>query len=203
MKKEIINKLNEGLENIFNTTNKNYINCLGEPVDLKLHDIAMLDEYTPELFNMFCEISYNDYCEFKKDLYIKEEYIGRSSSFYIVIENLMTFFDADKYRNMAIKEKVISLIDLFINTQLSYEWNLNELVEIKNNKIVDVNSNIIQFIKEFYYDIEYKGGFIGAFTIDFENFINDYLEDVYNTYKYIYDFKENQEEYYCNFLNLE
>lgn len=111
MKKNIINKLNKGLEKIFATANKDYINCIGRCTDLKLHDIACSDlcnDY--DLFNDFCYYVFNDYEDFENTLSTKREYIHLSSKFYILpSDNILSFFDIQYLENMSSSTEKIKM----------------------------------------------------------------------------------------------
>ena len=205
MKKNIIEKLNKGLEKIFTIVNKDYINCIGRCTDLKLHDIACSDlcnDY--DLFNDFCYYVFNDYKDFENTLSAKREYIHLSSKFYILPDdNILNFFDIQGLENMSYKEKILYLLDIFVNTQIDYSLSINDLIIIDNDKIIDIGNFAIDFIKDYYnyfYTNSKNIDIINEFVNDFNKFINDYFEDVWKLYDYIDDFKENQLEFYKDYI---
>ena len=205
MKKNIIDKLNKGLEKIFLTANKDYINCIGRCEDLKLHDIACSDLYNDDDFNNFCYYAFNDYEDFENTLSVKREYIHLSSKFYILpSDNILSFFDIEYLKNMSYKEKILYLLDIFISTQIDYSLSIDDLIVIDNNKITDIGNLATDFIKDcynyFYTNSKNIDDIINDFINDFNKFINDYFEDVWKLYDYIDDFKENQLEFYKNYI---
>ena len=208
MKKNIIDKLNKGLEKIFLTVNKDYINCIGRCTDLKLYNIICSDLYNDDNFNDFCYYAFNDYEDFENTLNAKREYIHLSSKFYILPDdNILNFFDIQYLENMSYKEKILYLLDIFISTQIDYSLSIDDLIVIDNNKITDVGNLATDFIKDcynyFYTNSKNIDDIINEFINDFNKFINDYFEDVWKLYDYIDDFKENQLQYYKDYLNID
>lgn len=204
MKKNIIDKLNKGLEKIFLTVNKDYINCIGRCADLKLHDIACSDLYNDNNFNDFCYYAFSDYEDFENTLSVKREYIHLSSKFYILPDdNILNFFDIEYLKNMSYKEKILYLLDIFVNTQIDYSLSINDLIVIDNDKIIDIGNFAIDFVKDYcnyFYTNSNIDDIINEFVNDFNKFINDYFEDVWKLYDYIDDFKENQLEFYKDYI---
>lgn len=199
MKKTLLKKLNKGLEKIFTIVNKDYINCIGRCTDLKLHDIACSDLCNDNMFNDFCYYAFNDYEDFENTLSVKREYIHLSSKFYILSDdNILSFFDIQYLENKSYKEKILYLLDIFINTQIDYSLGIDDLIVIDNNKIVDIGNFAIDFIKDYYN--KNIDDIINEFINDFNKFINDYFEDVWKLYDYIDDFKENQLEFYKDYI---
>lgn len=196
MKKELLNKLNKGLEKIFNEVNKNYIDCIGEKINLKLYDCIYIDNFNSELFEMFCEDSYYDYCKFKKDLYVEEKYIGYTSSFYIVPKgNRVDYYYMDEYNNADYKEKIVMLFDDFLINEIDSNYCLDDLLKVEKNKVADLGEYFFDFLYNFNYSIdELVDGFI--------KFINEYIEDVKKVYDYIDNFKKNQVEYFEDYINF-
>ena len=201
MKKNIIDKLNKGLEKIFATANKDYINCIGRCTDLKLHNIICSDLYNDDDFNNFCYYAFNDYEDFENTLNAKREYIHLSSKFYILPDdNILSFFDIQYLENKSYKEKILYLLDIFVNTQIDYSFSIDDLIVVDNNKIIDIGNFAIDFIKNYYYLYKNIDDIINEFINDFNKFINDYFEDVWKLYDYIDDFKENQLEFYKDYI---
>lgn len=205
MKKNIIDKLNKGLEKIFATVNKDYINCIGRCTDLKLHNIICSDLYNDDDFNNFCYYAFNDYEDFENTLSVKREYIHLSSKFYILpSDNILNFFDIQYLENRSYKEKILYLLDIFVNTQIDYSLSINDLIIIDNNKITDIGNFATEFVKDycnyFYANSKNIDDIINEFINDFNKFINDYFEDVWKLYDYIDDFKKNQMQYYKDYI---
>lgn len=212
MKKELINRLNKELEKVFNevTSNKQLekiVNVVGKSENLKLYDLSnelifnkkynhLSDKEKNDLFNTFCEDEYDLFHEDmgEESLYIDFKQIGKTSSFYVVPKSYFDYYNIEDYTNKSFKEKIFMLLDEFMNNKYGY-WNTsNSLMDIQEEKIINIrNNDVIDFIREYDFTID-------TLVEDFKNFLIEYFEDVLKVYEYIEDFKRNQcqnfEEYY-------
>ena len=81
---------------------------------------------------------------------------------------------------------------------------IDDLIVISNDKIIDIGNFATEFVKDycnyFYANSKNIDDIINEFINDFNKFINDYFEDVWKLYDYIDDFKENQLEFYKDYI---
>lgn len=166
------------------------------PVNLKLYD-AFFNADDLDEFYFFCEISFNDFREIIKDatntdFYNLVHYIGRTSSFYCLTDNLYNNIIAD--RNGVILSDTI--YNLFYDL---YGWS-NILLNFDKNGYIDAGQLCDDV---FVYDTDKHDT-----TCQLDFIISgDFLKEIKATFKdciFVYDtikdFKENQTEYYQDFI---
>ena len=162
------------------------VECIGQLEDLKLHDVSYYigeklgeieglsnEEYNElycHIFNLFCEDNYNIFEEDEKNYNIKRVYLGHTSKFYIESnyhEIIDSYYYPSNYREeYDLKEKKSMLLDEFLFIQLGiYEDCIEEYYNTK---------------EDFIYMLD-----------EYEDFL-DTIEEIYEGYEYIRDFKENQ-----------
>ena len=161
------------------------VECIGKLEDLKLHDVSYyicekLDEiegltnkeYTNlycHIFELFCEENYTMFEEDEKNYNIRRIYLGHTSSFYIEsnYHDIINYYYPSNYREeYDLKEKKSMLLDEFLFIQLGiYEDCIEEYYSTK---------------EDFIYMLD-----------EYEDFL-DTIEEIYEGYEYIRDFKENQ-----------
>ena len=171
-------------------------NTLLNPVNLKLYD-AFFNADDLDKFYFFCEISFDDFREIIKDatntdFYNLVHYIGRTSSFYCLTDDLYNSIITD--RNGVILSDTI--YNLFYDL---YGWS-NILLNFDKNGYIDAGQLCDDV---FVYDTDKHDttcqlDFIisGDFLKEIKAAFNDCIF-VYDTIK---DFKENQTEYYQDFI---
>ena len=168
--------------------NNEHVECIGEVKNLKLHDVSyyICEELSKlnlsvqensrrycAVFDLFCEDQYEQYKDFKTEKGVKEEVIGKSSSFYLIDDNDKIFkqfymCDYNNEKDIEVKKSMLmeEFIYHFLNTDEDYieeEYNTKE-------------------------DFEYM-------VKEFEDFV-DYIKDIFEVYKYINETKENQLKYF-------
>ena len=162
------------------------VECIGQLEDLKLYDVSYyigeklnkiegLDyrEYNNlycHIFELFCEDNYNMFEEDEKNYNIKRVYLGHTSRFYIESnyhEIIDSYYYPSNYREeYDLEEKKSMLLDEFLFNQLGiYEDCIEDYYSTKEDFIYILN--------------------------EYEDFL-DTIEEIYEGYKYIRDFKENQ-----------
>ena len=161
------------------------VECIGQLEDLKLHDVSYyicekLDKIEGldyrehnnlycHIFELFCEENYNMFEEDEKNYNIKRVYLGHTSSFYIEsnYHDIINYYYPSNYREeYDLKEKKSMLLDEFLFIQLGiYEDCIEEYYSTK---------------EDFIYMLD-----------EYEDFL-DTIEEIYEGYEYIRDFKENQ-----------
>ena len=161
------------------------VECIGQLEDLKLHDVSYyigeklgeieglsIEKYNElycHIFNLFCEDSYNIFEEDEKNYNIKRVYLGHTSKFYIEsnYHDIINYYYPSNYREeYDLKEKKSMLLDEFLFNQLGiYEDCIEDDYSTKEDFIYMLN--------------------------EYEDFL-DTIEEIYEGYEYIRDFKENQ-----------
>ena len=161
------------------------VECIGKLEDLKIHDVSYyigeklnkiegLDyrEYNNlycHMFELFCEDNYNIFEADEENYNIKRVYLGHTSKFYIESDysEIINYYYASDYREeYDLKEKKSMLLDEFLFIQLGiYEDCIEEYYSTK---------------EDFIYMLD-----------EYEDFL-DTIEEIYEGYEYIRDFKEKQ-----------
>ena len=151
------------------------VECIGQLEDLKLHDVSY---YIGEKLNKIEGLDYREYnnlychifdlfCE--ENYNIRRIYLGHTSSFYIEsnYHDIINYYYPSNYREeYDLKEKKSMLLDEFLFIQLGiYEDCIEEDYSTK---------------EDFIYMLD-----------EYEDFL-DTIDEIYEGYEYIRDFKENQ-----------
>ena len=177
------------------------VNYIGALEDLKLHDISYyicekldeIDDLTQSeyydiyshIFNLFCEDNYNAFINYEEENNTKRKYLGHTSRFYIdtdCYDGIINYYYASDFRSeYDIEKKKSMLLDEFLYSVL--------------------NTDEVYIEEEFMNDQDFN-----YMINEYEDFL-DTIEEIYNTYEYIKDFKENQvqyfEDWYENFYKEE
>lgn len=186
----LIIKANENLKRAIEVIKNNQ--AAFESMNLKLHDTSYyswksaetdfpeIEEDMNDLFYDFCDVSYMFLEEdFKENGYEweKRQYIGRTSSFYL------SGYQIRGYRTET--EDIDSILYEIIEKYGYYD----SIPDIQDGKIV-----IDEYIEDSKANIEY---------IASEEFIQDFnkeISGILKMYEYIKDFKDNQVEYFKEYL---
>lgn len=212
MKKELLNKLNKSLNELIsdlsnNNDYKKIIECIGKKEDLKLYDLSyglydneeyknLTDKEKNNLFNIFCDDSYRVFDEWiqEEKLYIDFKYIGHTSTFFVIPKRGIDYNDIYDFANSDLIGKIFLLLDEYINNELCMYYGLSSFFEIEKNQIVNIDSYLFDFLRDYNITLD-------ECIKDFKQFIIDYFEDVKKVYDYIDDFKNNQCEYFNEYYN--
>lgn len=159
------------------------IDLIGEDENLKLYEIANIleNEEDNNEFNIFCELSCD---EFKEKLYnnsCKLDCVGRTSTFYINHEDMDIFYF--EYKQLFNQNKIKNLLNVFVYNFIDYniEVEFNE-----KNEVIDL---------AWYDEDDYTLTSIDKEVMEFkENLLN-----IIDTYQYIQEFKENQVQIWNEF----
>lgn len=172
----------------------NKVDCIGQLENLKLCEVSyyigeklseiegLTDEKYNELychiFDLFCEENYDMFIEEEKNYNIKRVYLGHTSSFY---------FESD-YNEV---------IDYYYPSDYRNEYNLEE----KKSMLLDEFLYIKLNTDEEYLEEEYstEEDFIYMLN-EYEEFLET-IDEIYNGYEYIKDFKENQMNIFKDWYN--
>lgn len=162
------------------------VEYIGQLEDLKLHDVSYyigeklneidnltIKEYETiycRIFELFCEDSYNLFNDTEEENNTKRKYLDKTSKFYIdtnCYNGIIDYYYASDFRSeYDIEKKKLMLVDEF-------------LYSVLNTDEVYIEEEFMSK-EDFNYMIN-----------EYEDFLNT-IEEIYNTYKYIKDFKENQ-----------
>lgn len=200
--KEVISatlKANEAIKEVNTWIEENENTFL--PMDLKLYDVIYYvfeNDINSDLFNLFCEDSYRFFKEFMDENYIDNSifnHIGRTSSFFL--HDLNTIY-INRGRYDCIDWDLLTLITEMFNSYTNLDISINE------NKITIDEDFINLHFEDYHYTIEeYCDDILEDLNYVISDLLNDLklkFEDTLLLYNYIKDFKENQVEYFKEYL---
>lgn len=153
-------------------------------MDLKLHDVSFYqweNELDNELFYDFCDCSYNWMLEYftENNITFNPSYIGRTSKFYL--DKRITFSCRFPYEP-DYQSIIYDLLDDMGYCDCIPDITTDCKIDINDPYINDCEANIDYIENDLYND-----------------FIKS-CEDVKKVYEYIKDFKDNQVEYFKDFI---
>ena len=164
--------------------------------DLKLHEVAYLENCDDNDFYDFCCEAFTEYSEFSNELYCVDKHIGRTSSF------IVTTYDSSIDPNatyLSYTEKIELLVNEFLDKYLTWELQIENLSITYFKDQVTFNFDFIHNIdNENDYD-EYIDYF-NRVEKDLIEFIEYNITNVLKVQEYINDFKKNQIEYFNDFF---
>ena len=146
----------EKVQLIFNKElSKINYDVIGSLTDLKLHLIAMEENYDDELFSMFCQ---QEYDLFTEELEVKMKHVGRTSKFRIDYENGLygNVYYYDDFVNASKKEKMKMLFEEFVYSECLYDIFLedNETEESYVQERIESYVGDLKTIVDTYKEIE-------------------------------------------------
>ena len=197
-KKTILNLINGIVEDIKRDYEEILDKVINVQYNLKLYDIATMDNLDDELFYEFCTIEYDYFQDYLKANNTKLQYIRNTSTFYLQDDdehiNKEDYYYLDVNCN---NRKALYIIYLALQYEYGYDFNIFDIFEFDNdNKAIDINVNEIKYIIE-----EYKHYLIKEdFKTLIYNYIDNNLMNLLYVADYIINFKENQIENYNAFL---
>lgn len=190
-------KANTELKKVMDYFTKNQ--AAFESMNLKLHDASyyaycdieedypdVLEEYNADdLFYWFCENTYDqfkEWCTENSYAWDKRSYIGRTSSFYLHDDSLIEF--TGRYRNEFKWEYMLyNLIDHFGYNDTVPDITPEGKIDENDKWIEDCKANIEYIEKDFFNDVKRE------------------FDDVIQMYEYIKDTKDNQVDYFKEYLD--
>ena len=195
MKENILRNLNKILEEVRLQKN-NICDTLNNSTNVKLHDVARLDNLDMDTFNNFCYDEYENWSNFLKENYLEETHIGRTSTFYLT-SPYYDMYKFDYHGQMNIK-KVIYLICEYsgLDTDCLKINNEGVIEELENISFVDGSEKTWEeyFLENYTLEDIYR---------DLESEVSKFFEELDNIkkgYEYLEDFKENQVDIYNDYL---
>lgn len=171
-----------------------------KPTNLKLYDAFFSGEDTEQFYNQFYDFCDISFCEFKE--YIKDQtntnfnelvhYIGRTSSFYCLSDEL--------YNNIITERDNIVLSDTIFNFFYDIYSGDNLLNFDKNNGFIDT-IKLLKDVEKYDDDKSDTAYYLNQIINgDFLTELKALFSDCFIVYDYIKGFKENQEEYFNDFV---
>jgi hypothetical protein len=166
-----------------------------QPTNLKLYDVFFSCDDT-EQFYSFCENSFEEFEEYIKDQTNTNfnklvHYIGRTSKFYCLSNEL--------YNNIITERDNIILPDTIFNL-FNNIFCYDNLLNFDKNGYIDTIQLLEDVTK---YDLD-KSDTVNYLKYiingDFLTELKALFSDCFIVYDYIKDFKENQEEYFNDFV---
>lgn len=192
-KQELLNNIKTNMEVIINTLRKYDIETLFNLYDLKLHDMATMDNLDADLFDFICQCEYDNFKEYLEENNCILKYLGRTSSFWVISEySRISEYDLSETLSNGLNFKLEILVNEFLYEYINYDLE----VTIDKDFNFTYNSNITD---ENWYDVDDLEKLADLLT-DYEKDLQEFIE--YNITKplevieYINDFKENQELIY-------
>lgn len=196
MKKEIIEQLNNILNKVV-VEKKDICETLNNSTNLKLYEVAMLDNLDYDIFNDFCLYEYNNWESFLDEHYLEAIYIGRTSTFYLNPKHY-NMYEFDYHGQINIK-KVILLICEFSGLDTDYMKISNDGL-IEDLEDVKYDSGSVYTWKDYFL----KDTSIEYIYSDLENEVSKFfneLKEVKAGYEYLETFKENQIKIYTDYVD--
>ena len=183
------NQLKEKIYNIYNTYVEFYNNNneMFEQMNLKCYDAfyylsdakenypLLNDDDLQYVWDDFCECEYRNFCELFNTKNLK--YIGRTSSFNLIPEQIQNNFDRNDYKNF--ENFACACFSLSLS---GWGW-YNSFEEISN----DIEKMKVDELNELLFNLE---------SFD----VSKKFEECLEIYKYLKDFKQNQVEIFKEYL---
>ena len=190
---ELLNNIKVNMNNIINAL-KNYdIEALFDLYNLKLHEVALMDNLNEDTFEFMCQCEYDNFREYLEENNCITEYVGRTSSFWVISEySRINKFDLSDTLVYGLNYKIEVLVNAFLNEYISSS------LEITINK--DFTFTYNDCLKDVdWYDteeIEELTELLADYKKDLQEFIEYNIIKPLEVIEYINDFKVNQEKIY-------
>lgn len=192
-KQELLNNIKTNMEVIINTLKKYDIEALFNLYDLKLHDVVSMENFDWDIFEFVCQCEYDNFREYLEENNCITEYLGRTSSFWIISEySRISKYDLNKTLSCGLDYKLEILVNAFVNEYI------DNSLEITINKDFTFTYNDCLEDADWYDTEEIEG--LTELLADYKKDLQEFIE--YNVIKplevieYINDFKVNQELIY-------
>ena len=192
-KQELLNNIKTNMEVIINTLRKYDIETLFNLYDLKLHDMATMDNLDDDLFDFICQCEYDNFKEYLEENNCILKYLGRTSSFWVISEySRISEYDLSETLSSGLNFKLEVLVNEFLDEYINY----NLEVTIDKDFNFTYNSNITDENWCDMDDLEKLADLLTDYERDLQEFIEYNIINPLEVIEYINDFKENQELIY-------
>lgn len=192
-KQELLNNIKTNMEVIINTLRKYDIEALFNLYDLKLHDVVSMENFDWDIFEFVCQCEYDNFREYLEENNCITEYLGRTSSFWIISEySRISKYDLNETLSCGLNYKLEILANAFLDEYIGKN------LEINIHK--DFTLSYYDCIKDIdYYDteeLEELSELLTDYERDLQEFIEYNITNPLEVIEYINDFKTNQEKIY-------
>ena len=190
---ELLNNIKVNMNNIINAL-KNYdIEALFDLYDLKLHEVASMNNLDENIFEFMCQSEYYNFNEYLKENNCIIEYMGRTSSFWVLSEySRIGKFDLSDTLVYGLNYKLEVLVNAFLDEYISNSLEITidkDFTFTYNDCLTDVD----------WYDteeLEELSELLADYKKDLQEFIEYNIIKPLEVIEYINDFKVNQEKIY-------
>lgn len=209
-RKEVMEKLNKAMKSV----SVDKFNFIGTKTNLKMYD-AFYEAKNSDDFYDWCEMVYkHDYEEMLSEYGIDTHYIGRTSSFYFCsrygvynIYNIDDYSDNSVYKT-SLENKRLMMFQEFMDYKFGIDiefdstdldWDISEIVELSE---IDWDMKYDLLEDE---SIENIFGLVdfNELSQEFEDFCCDELDGINKAYMWLENFKDNQVEYFKDWLECQ
>ena len=190
---ELLNNIKTNMEVIINTLRKYDIETLFDLCDLKLHEVASMDNLDENTFEFMCQSEYDNFREYLEENNCITEYVGRTSSFWVLSEySRIGKFDLSDTLSYGLNYKIEVLVNAFLDEYISNSLEITidkDFTFTYNDCLTDVD----------WYDteeLEELSELLADYKKDLQEFIEYNIIKPLEVIEYINDFKVNQEKIY-------
>ncbi len=192
-KQELLNNIKTNMEVIINTLRKYDVEALFNLYDLKLHDMATMDNLDADLFDFICQCEYDNFREYLEENNCILKYLGRTSSFWVISEySRISEYDLSETLSNGLNYKLQVLVNEFLYEYINYDLEVTIDKDFNftyDNNITDENWYDIN-------DLEKLADLLTGYERDLQEFIEYNITKPLEVIEYINDFKANQELIY-------
>ena len=189
MRKNLLNNIKINMEDIISNLRKYDIETLFDLYDLKLHDMATMDNLDADLFDFICQCEYDNFKEYLEEKNCKVEHLGRTSSFWVVSEySMINYFDLSETLSNGLNYKLEVLANAFINEYIDnalevtidkdFNFTYNDDITDGNWYDMDDLKQLADLLTGYEKDLQEFIEYINDFKANQELIYNEYAEDV-------------------------
>lgn len=197
MKQTIINKFNEILKPLTSNSD-NISSILNQNTNLKLHDIVYLNEFNYDEFQIFCEVSFQEWEKFLDEHNLIPEYIGNTSRFYLNSKHYDMF--NYEYNGKINARNLIKLICQNSGIDLDY-IKVDDNGDILNLEEIKFSDGTSSGWEEYFLETCDLNSYYQDLENEVERFFEEFKE-IKTGYQYLENFKNNQVSIYKDFFGF-
>lgn len=190
---ELLNNIKANMEDIIRTFKKYDIEALFDLYNLKLHEVVSMENFNEDIFEFMCQSEYNNFEEYLSECNCKVEFLGRTSSFWVVSEDSrISKFDLNDTLSYGLNYKLEVLVNAFLDEYISSNLEINidkDFTFTYNDNITDENWYSTE-------ELEDLSNMLTDYERDLQEFIEYNITNPLEVIEYINDFKANQESIY-------
>lgn len=189
----LLNNIKTNMEDIISTLKGYDIETLFDLYNLKLHEVVFMENFDEDTFEFMCRCEYDDFKEYLTEKNCITEYLGRTSSFWVVSEySRISRFDLNYTLSYGLNYKLEILVNAFLDEYISNSLEIN----IDKDFTFTYNDNITD--EDWYNtdELEELSNMLADYERDLQEFIEYNITNPLEVIEYINDFKVNQEKIY-------